>query len=305
MLLKDIDNRCIIGKSLYYIKKGIVMSEVQIIKKMSKSEFQRFGNLIYSDIGIKMPFSKKLMLESRLNKRLRAVGVNSFSEYYDLVVNSESIEYSNMVNAVTTNKTDFFRESDHFDYLINIVLPEFINTSNFLESRKLKIWSAGSSTGKEAYTIAMVLHSFFLKLGKYDFKILGTDVSTEVLDKAKNGVYSNEKIRPIHSSYKKKYLMAGKGRKNGFHRIVPELREKVDFKELNFMENSYNIKGKMDIIFCRNVVIYFDKETQIELFNKLYNHLNTGGYLFIGSSETLNGINNKFISVGPSVYKKV
>ena len=283
------------------------MKEILYVQKMTDAEFNLFSKLIYSNLGIMMPFKKKLMLESRLTKRLNAVGLNSFIDYYNLITDSISNneEYNIMVNAVTTNKTDFFREPSHFDYLIGTVLPEFLRKNILSEYRKLKVWSAGCSTGNEVYTLGMVLEEFFLKYGMYDFTILGTDISNNVLSRARSGIYSSEIVTPIHISYKKKYLMVGKGSKKGYYKIVPELMQKVKFEKLNFMDSNYKIKEKMDIIFCRNVVIYFDKQTKINIFNKLYEQLNFGGYLFIGSSETLNGINNKFKSVGPSIYKKI
>ncbi len=275
--------------------------------EMCDREFRLFSDLIYTVLGIKMPPAKKLMLTSRLNKRLRALKLLTFEQYYNYILSPEGRkkEYHLMINAVTTNKTEFFREAAHFNVLVKKILPELIQGSRFKTNKKLYAWSAGCSTGEEPYTLAIVLADFFSnKTG--DFNILATDISTKVLSAAVNAVYNNESIKPVPLNLKKKYLLRGKGTKKGVSRIVPGLREKITFQRLNFMDRDFKIKTKtkMDIIFCRNVVIYFDRETQVEFFKKLYNQLVPDGYLFIGSSETLFGINDKFVSIGPSIYKK-
>lgn len=272
---------------------------------MSDSEFSLFSRLIYSRLGIKMPETKKLMLTSRLNKRLKALGYRSYREYFDYISTDrgESEEFNKMIDAVTTNKTDFFREPDHFDILLKKVLPELVQSENFNERKMVNIWSAGCSTGQEAYTITMVMSEFFSGMhGRYN--ILATDISPKVLQAGNEAIYTESVIEPIPVSLRQKYLMRGTGDKVGLFRIIPALREKVTFKQLNLMDDHFNVSTFMDVIFCRNVIIYFDKPTQIELFKKFYKHLVPGGYLFIGSSETLYGINNDFVPVGPTVYKK-
>lgn len=272
---------------------------------MTDREFTLFSTLIYSRLGIKMPYTKKLMLISRLAKRLRLLGLRSFNDYYEYISAGpgRSDEFIKMVDAVTTNKTDFFREPDHFDILSGKVLGEITGSALFKERNRVNVWSAGCSSGEEAYTISMVLSEYF-KGDLSRFSILATDISTRVLGAGAEAVYSESVVEHIPQEYKKKYLMRGTGEKAGFYRIVPELRNRVAFRRLNLMDENFAVDEIMDIIFCRNVIIYFDRETQTKLFKKFYRHLAAGGYLFIGSSETLYGINDDFKPVGPTVYKK-
>jgi len=280
-------------------------SSVSAAVTMSDYEFSLFSTMIYSRLGIKMPYSKKLMLVSRLLKRLRFLRLRTYREYYDYLCSPEgkSEEFNRMIDAVTTNKTDFFREPEHFNILVKNVLPELVESEMFSERQSLHLWSAGCSTGEEAYTLAMVLSDYFCDM-KHKFNILATDVSMRVLESGNEAIYTENAVQPIPLPMKKKYLMRGTGQKCGLFRIVPDLRGKVAFRQLNLMNNEFNIDTQMDIIFCRNVIIYFDKETQIRLFRKIYNYLVPGGYLFIGSSETLYGVNSDFIPAGPTVYRK-
>ena len=273
---------------------------------MSDREFRLFSELIYNELGIKMPPAKKTMLTSRLGKRLRALGLRSYDQYFKLVMgdSARTGEFNRMADAVTTNKTDFFRESVHFDIMRSEALPQMVLGERFRLQKKLYTWSAGCSTGEEAYTMAIVLSEFLGGISGSDFEILATDVSEKVLAAGKNAVYREGVVKPVPLALRRKYLMKGKGDKKGLFRVVPELRKKVLFRYLNFMDRDFDIQTKPDIIFCRNVIIYFDRETQKELFKKFYRVLVPGGYLFIGSSETLNGVNDMFYSVGPSVYRK-
>lgn len=277
------------------------------VVSMSDNEFNLFSTLIYNRLGIKMPYTKKLMLISRLTKRLKILGIKSYKEYYDFLLTDKgkSEEFNKMIDAVTTNKTDFFREPDHFDILVKKVLPDLEEMENFTERKMVNIWSAGCSTGEEAYTITMVLTDYFAgKKNNGKFNILATDISPKVLQAGYDAIYTESMIQPIPVPMRQKYLMRGTDDKKGLFRIIPSLREKVTFKQLNLMDSSFNVSTQMDIIFCRNVIIYFDKETQKELFKKFYKHLVPGGYLFIGSSETLYGVNSDFIPAGPTVYRK-
>lgn len=280
-------------------------SPVYGIMSMSDKEFSLFSSLIYSRLGIKMPYSKKLMLISRLTKRLKILGLKTYKEYYDYLSTEQgkSEEFNKMIDAVTTNKTAFFREPDHFDILTKKVLPELIESENFNERKMINIWSAGCSTGEEAYTLTMVMSEYFFGI-KGNFSILATDISPKVLQAGYEAIYTENVIQPIPVSMRQKYLMRGTGDKSGYFRMISALREKVTFRQLNLMDSQFNIGTNMDIIFCRNVIIYFDKETQKELFKKFYKNLVPGGYIFIGSSETLYGINSDFIPAGPTVYRK-
>lgn len=255
-----------------------------------------------------MPESKKIMLESRLQKRLRVLGFTSFTEYCNYLFSPEGTENElvHMVNAVTTNKTDFFRESAHFDYLCQKALPELITRFGSGVRRKLMIWSAGCSTGEEPYTLAMVMNEFSKEYPglKFNFEILATDISTNVLERAKKAIYAHEKASPIPSELKKKYLLKSRDKKKDLVRIVPELRSAVKFRRLNFMDGDFRMREPIDIVFCRNVVIYFDRRTQEKLLNQFYDIMTPGGYLFMGHSETLHGLNVPFVKEHSVIYRK-
>ncbi len=273
---------------------------------LCERDFLRLSGLVYAKCGIKMPASKKIMLEARVRKRLRELGMDSFRQYCDYLFSKEGMgrELIPMIDAVTTNKTDFFREPRHFDYLVETALPGLMKTHGSGISRKLAVWSAGCSTGEEPYTLAMVLNEFRERRPAFHFLVLATDISTKVLDRAIRGIYKQEKAETVPAELKKKYLLRSRDRGQGLVRIVPELRSQVRFRRLNFMDEDFGMREPMDIIFCRNVIIYFDRPTQEKLVNRLYNHLIPGGYLFMGHSETLSGLCVPLVSVGPMVYRK-
>lgn len=273
---------------------------------LSDKEFSRFSAFIYDHAGIKMPPAKKTMLEARLQKRLKANGMHSFEEYSDFVFSLEgrAAELIHLIDVVTTNKTDFFREPGHFDFMVKTALPTILQARKDLFREPVRIWSAGCSTGEEPYTLAMVLSEF--ALGRPDFKvaITASDICTQVLQTAKNGIYPEERTDPIPLNLKKKYLTRSREKTKSLVRIAPHLRSLVSFRRINFMDDDLGITEKMDIIFCRNVVIYFDKPTQQTLMRKFYKQLNPGGYLFIGHSETLSGLDVDFKPVASTVYRK-
>jgi len=273
---------------------------------LSPRDFARMSKLIYDECGIKMPDVKKTMLEARLAKRLRGLGLHSFDDYCDYLFSREGMEQELvlMIDLVTTNKTDFFREPAHFDYMLQSVLPEWVGGGEGVSGRKLKVWSAGCSTGEEPYTLAMILNEFAEEHPGFDYRILATDICNGVLEKAIQAVYDEERIAPVPQHLKRKYLLRSKERTSGLVRIVPELREKVRFRRLNFMDNDFGIHETVDIIFCRNVVIYFDRPTQERLLNKFCAHLASDGYIFMGHSETLNGLDVPLVMVHPTIYRK-
>ncbi len=274
---------------------------------MPDGEFQRFRGYIYDKCGVNLTSVKKTMLTLRLFKRMRALGISSFGGYYDYVLSpkGQEEELIHMIDVVTTNKTDFFREPKHFDFLSQTALPALLQNGRLAKTGKLSIWSAGCSSGEEPYTLAMVVQEFFTNQGTGDFSILATDISTRVLEIGRQGIYGGEAIRPVPASFKPKYLMKGKGSRKGFFRIVPELRNRIHFQRLNLNDGpNFGLRGEFDLIFCRNVVIYFDRETQKRLFKKFYDQLVPGGFMFIGHSETLHGIFDHFRPVSVSVYRK-
>jgi len=268
-------------------------------------DFPRFSKLIYEACGIKLPPHKKSMLETRLRKRLRALELGSFDEYARYLFDSSGLkdELVNLIDVVTTNKTDFFREAAHFDYLAQVAVPKLIAGGGAGIRRPLRIWSAGCSTGEEAYTLAMVLSEIAESNGDFQFSILATDISTQVLEKARLGIYAAARAEMIPANLKKKYLMRGTGERQGSVRVVPELRALVSFRHLNFMADDFQITQAPDVIFFRNVMIYFDRPTQERLLRRFSGLLGAGGFLFLGHSETLNGMSLPFSQEAPSVYR--
>jgi chemotaxis protein methyltransferase CheR len=274
---------------------------------LSPQDFNRFSQLVYDVCGIKLPPHKQSMLEARLRKRLRQLNLNSFEDYSEYVFgpSGRDEELVNLIDVVTTNKTDFFRESAHFDFLVDVALPRLMHSYGVGINKKLRIWSAGCSTGEEPYTLAMVLSEFAEKVPGFDFSILATDISTHVLEKGKRGIYDGKKVgEAIPGDLKRKYLLRSKDPGCDLVRIVPELRSKVCFRRINFMEEDFGIREPIDIIFCRNVIIYFDRSTQEKLLHRLSSHIFPGRYVFMGHSETLGGMNLPLSPVAPSIYRK-
>ncbi len=274
--------------------------------QMSDKVFVRLSEFIRDSCGIKLPPAKKTMLEGRLHKRLRALRIESFERYCEFLFNSSGSEseYIHMIDAVTTNKTDFFREPDHFDYLFERVLPELVRLQGSGTRKKLNVWSAACSTGEEPYTLAMVLSEFAQGCPGFSFSILATDISTAVLEKARSGIYEHDRVIPVPMELRKKYLLKSREKDKGLVRIAPELRNLVQFGRLNFLEEEYGIEEPMAIVFCRNVLIYFDRPTQEKLVNRLSQHLISGGYLFVGHSESLHGMDLPLAQTATTIYRK-
>lgn len=276
-------------------------------QRMTERDFSRLSQYIHSQYGIKLPPAKKVMLESRLQKRLRALEMANFREYIDYTLDEKDGhgELILMMDLVTTNKTDFFREPGHFEFLVQKVLPELSERFQSGIRKPMRIWSAGCSSGEEPYTLAMVLSEYTEQVGAFYFSILATDLSTRVLEQGKNGIYDEEKVEPVPLAMKKKYLLKSKGCSKVLVRISPRLRGLVTFKRLNFMDEHYGISDVIDIIFLRNVIIYFDKQTQSGIIQRLCKHLRSGGYLFIGHSETLFGMDLPVKQIVPTIYRRL
>ncbi len=271
--------------------------------KLSLKDFNRLSEFIYTNYGIKMPEAKHIMLQSRLQKRLRALQIPNFEQYVNYVFSKTGYEeIVHMMDVVSTNKTDFFREAQHFDYMTNVLLPEIYNLNR---QRFIKVWSAGCSSGEEPYTLAIVLSDFAQNHLGFDYSILGTDLSTIVLEKAANAIYPEDRVNIISLEQKKKYLLKSKERQHPTVRITPQLRQKVSFMRLNFMDNSYPINDLYDIVFCRNVLIYFDRITQERVINKLCNHLKKGGIFFLGHSESITGLEVPLKQIKPTIFTKI
>ncbi len=269
---------------------------------LSTRDFRELSNFIYNYCGIKMPETKRSMLEGRLRKRLRATGLSTFSEYCDFLFRHGGMEEEAifLIDVVTTNKTDFFREPNHFDYMEKSALPTLAKKGH----GRIRAWSSACSTGAEPYTMAMVMADSVAKGVISDFSILATDLSTDVLKKAHSGIYQRELVDPVPAEMMRKYVMQAKDRQRNDVRIVPKLRSKVGFARMNLMNPTYDVGDGYHIIFCRNVLIYFDKKTQTHVLTQLCKCLMPGGYLMIGHSETVTGINLPIKQVSNTVFMK-
>ncbi|MCP4522007.1 MAG: chemotaxis protein CheR [Cytophagales bacterium] len=267
--------------------------------QMSREKFLKLSKFIYDNYGIKMPDNKQIMLEGRLHKRLKVNNIPTLDEYCDFVFSEkgQQIELIHMIDVVTTNKTDFFREPHHFDFL-----KKYLDTYT---PPLLKIWSAGCSSGEEPYTLSMVLQEYKQTRPQFDFSILATDLSTRILKQAITAVYSEKTVEVIPLALKQKYLLKSKDRKNPTVRINKILRQKISFQRINFMDKEYAVVGDFDVVFCRNVLIYFDKQTQESVINKLCSKLKPNGFLFLGHSESISGLNVPLKQLEPTVYQKI
>lgn len=270
--------------------------------KLSEANFSRFAAFITAELGIKMPPAKIELLQNRLLRRARMLNKASLEEYaHYFFSNAASEEREHLINAVTTNKTDFFREPNHFSYLCKVVLPEM---HQMLDGNRFQIWSAGCSSGEEAYTMAMLLEESPEFSPGSNYAILGTDVSTRVLQRARAGIYPYSLLHQIPSRYHAKYLLSSHNKLDRRFRIHPRLRSKVSFHALNFMDGDYGINNIFHVVFFRNVLIYFDRVQQEEIIEKICRNLAPGGYLFVGHSESLSGLSLPVNRVGTSIYKK-
>ncbi len=274
---------------------------------MSDRVFHRLSKFIHSKLGIKVPPVKKTMLEARLRKRLRHLGIRSYDEYCDYLFSPEGLqdELHHMIDVVTTHKTDFFREPVHFDYLAQKALPALLSKDFPGGGKRLVVWSAGCSTGEEPYSIAVVLSEVSRKLKRFQFLVLATDVSRQVIETGRTGIYEEEKIEPVPLPLRKKYFLKSRDRSKRLVRVVPGLRAKVIFRQLNFMEDYLDLREPLHIIFCRNVIIYFDRKTQEMIINKILRPLTRGGYVFLGHSETIHGLDVPLVPVAPTIYQKI
>jgi len=268
---------------------------------LSADRFARLSELIYAETGIKMPRTKATMLEGRLRRRVRDTDTRTLDGYVDLLLADPHAngEIDHLINAVTTNKTDFFREPGHFDFLADTVLPTIAAEGQ----RRIRAWSAACSTGAEPYTMAMILDRFAQTSG-VDYGILATDIDTDVLETARRGIYPAEMVEPVPSVLRQRYVLGSRDRRAAQVRIAPALRAAIGFARLNLMDTHYPIGAAMDVIFCRNVLIYFDKPTQEKVVRRLCDCLRPGGYLFLGHSETIAGMDLPVKTVSYTVFER-
>jgi chemotaxis protein methyltransferase CheR len=271
---------------------------------LTNAQFEDFRQVIATHLGIKMPPTKRVMLQCRLHRRLRELDLESFDEYHarffqDSAHQSEEIEH--LLNLATTNKTDFFREAAHFEVLAREVVPAWRAKPS---DGTFRVWCAGCATGDEPYTLAMVLLEQQAK-GAFKFSIFATDVSTRALDVAMRAIYPEEHVAPVPAALKSKYLLRSRDREEPLVRIAPAVRACVRFGHLNFLSPDYGLRDTYDAIFFRNVMIYFDRETQRQVVSRMCGNLRLGGYLFISHSETLQGQPLPLRLVGTSYYQHI
>jgi len=270
---------------------------------LTDQEFDQISALVYEHCGIDLHDGKKELVRSRLGKLLRQKNFSSFADYYKYVLSDSSkTALTELTDAISTNLTSFFRESQHFDFVAQTLLPELASRKTG-SVKKIRCWRAGCSSGEAPYTIAITLLESLQPADGWDIKILATDISSRVLQRAAEGIYDAERIAPVPPAAKNRYL--SKVRCNGqpMYQVSPVLKKMIVFKYLNLME-PWPFKGPLDFIFCRNVMIYFDKPTQQKLVNRYWDVLDRGGYLFTGHSESLTGITHKFRYVQPTIYRK-
>lgn len=264
--------------------------------------FERFCKIVRDHAGIVLDKSKRDLVYSRLSRRLRALEMTDFDDYCDIVEREDSHELEEFLNAITTNLTSFFREKHHFDFLAKTVIPEL--SQKHARDKRIRVWSAGCSTGEEPYSLAMTLYEHMPNLANWDALILATDLDTRVLNKARSGIYEAKDVATMNSSQCQRWFQKGGEGHEGLVRVKSELQDLIRYKQLNLMAE-WPMKGPFDVIFCRNVVIYFDKETQKRLFERYADLMSDGAYLFVGHSESLFRVTERFELIGQSIYRKV
>jgi len=276
---------------------------VAIQSQLTDQDFEGLRRLVTRHTGISVGAGKRQLLFNRLNRRLQCHGLSSFGEYCELIDSGrDRKEIEVFINAVTTNLTAFFREPHHFELLRQSVIPQCLTANK--HSQRLRIWSAGCSTGEEAYCLAITVYEAIRNIADWDVLILATDLDTSVLSSARAGVYPNECVAKVPPEYRKKWFTSGSGEYTGKACLSPKLKQIIRFRQLNLMDE-WPMRGVFDVVFCRNVVIYFDKATQAKLFNRMADQMAPGGHLFIGHSESLHNVTDRFSLLGKTTYRKV
>jgi len=269
---------------------------------LSDKEFNEIRKLVSKHTGISLSDAKKNLVYSRLVKRLRGLKMSSFKQYCSFIDSKEGEgELLNFTNAITTNLTSFFREAHHFDFLKTKLIPRLLQDN--ASSKRIRVWSAGCSTGEEPYSIAMMLRESIPRDKDWDIKILASDLDSNVLEHAKRGVYDEERIEALPKGRVKTWFKYGQGDNAGSVMVHPALKEMISFKRLNLMKE-WPMKNQFDFIFCRNVMIYFDKPTQKKLYSRFANQVIDHGHICIGHSETMFKVSTDFELLGNTIYKK-
>lgn len=269
--------------------------------------FDRFSRMVQQSIGVQLPASKRVMVESRLRRRVHELGLGSVDDYFRHLFDNGGLsqELDTIFDAVTTNKTDYFREAEHFIHLTERIIPARLSRRQATgRSSMFKVWSAAASTGAEAYTAAMVLADRESRRGAFEWRILGTDINRKVLMEAKRAVYPEAVIQPVPAAFRDRFLMRGQGPQKGNWRVVPDLRRRVSFQKMNLMDRQYPVDRDLDVIFLRNVLIYFSEEDQARVIAQLSSHLAHHGHLIVGHAEGMVVRHPSLRQVGPAVYCK-
>lgn len=287
---------------------GILSSEANVRSNkytLSDREFSFICKLVYGSTGIVLGERKREMVYRRLMRRTRELGLDSFSDYCTLLKNDEASELPNFTNAITTNLTSFFRESHHFDYLRDVMLPEMLKQQRReSDGRRLRIWSSACSTGEEPYSAAItLLEAMGPEISSWDVRILATDLDSNVVATGSAGIYKQDRIKDLEPSMKREWFHKGSGKNLGFVRVDRRLSNLITFKTLNLLHD-WPIHGPFDVIFCRNVMIYFDKETQYKLILRYFDLLRPGGVLFIGHSESMPKEIRQFEFLGKTIFRR-
>lgn len=301
-----------------------------ITETIHPTDFHLFQQLIHQETGIWLRDSKHLMLCSRLARRLRHHGMSSYRKYYEYLTTQDpqKVELRALINCITTNKTSFFRESHHFKFLEQLIQDQILHSRSHGTIGQFRVWSAACSTGEEPYSILMTLlesvmkmvspagpfllpksdttsqqRSLLYNMQLWDLRVLATDIDTDVLDRAKAGIYDEEVMAGISPALQRKYFLRGTGKMEGMMRVKPELRDRAEFKRLNFKDSNWAIEGQFDAIFCRNCLIYFDSQMQENVIRRLVHSLRPGGYLFLGHSEHLPWLQEILVPVDRTTYQ--
>lgn len=274
------------------------------IKPITDEQYAFICDLVYKHSRIKLGPNKKELVMARLSKRIRRIGIKTYEEYCTLLKGKQGEdELSEFIDAISTNHTFFFRESAHFDFLKETILPAVAPANG--RNSSLKIWSAACSSGEEPYSIALLLSEYYRSNPSARWQVDCTDISTKVLKKASEGIFDSERLKQVPEEMVKRYFQKGFGDWEGFYRARDEIKQHLSFQRLNLLAPSYPFREEYDVIFCRNVMIYFDKATQNELVQKFFPLIRPGGYLFIGHAESLTGTNHNLKMIKPAIYQKI
>lgn len=274
------------------------------ILRISDGEFRKISDLVYQRAGINLHDGKKQLVQARLGKIIRREGFAGFREYFrEIDTDTTGRRLVQLLDTLTTNHTYFYRESDHLKWLSETIIPDTIELNKKETSKEIRIWSAGCSTGEEPYTIAIHLMESGVLPEAFQLKILATDLSTQVVQRGREGIYKAEKLQKIPSYISKRYFRGIRSESGKVFQIAGPIRRLVTFRKLNLLE-PFPFRKQFDVVFCRNVMIYFDKQIQQRVVNKLYEVVKSGGYFVVGHSESLSGVSHQFEYVAPTIYKK-